>query len=64
VATPRATTHGPAAEALQDGAEYDAETEDAAEDVDMGNAKASTATAAAAAGVRRVFSEGMRFPVE
>ena len=40
VAPPGATTHGPAAEALIEGAEYDAETEDAAE--------ASEAAAAAA----------------
>ena len=39
--SPGATTHGPAAEALLKGAEYDAETEDAAE--------ALEATAAAAA---------------
>jgi len=40
----RATTHGPAAEAPLDGAEYDAETEDAAE--------APEAETAAAARVR------------
>ena len=44
VAPPRATTHGPAAGALLDGAEYDTETEDAA--------GASEAVAAAAARVR------------
>ena len=43
-APPRAAIHGPAAEALQDGAEYDAETDDAAE--------ASESEAAAAARVR------------